>query len=57
MELQIELQHGLHVLVDEHRNVEMPSQSNVKSTVAYVEVRESGIFKSPLVSQLNGTLA
>ena len=36
------------------KNVEMPSQSNVKSDVAYVEVGESRIFKSILVSQLNG---
>ena len=54
MELQSELRHALDVLIDEHENVEMPSQSNVKSIVAYVEVGESRIFKSTLVSQLNG---
>ena len=37
-ELQSELQHALDVLIDEHENVEMPSQSNVKFTVAYAEV-------------------
>jgi hypothetical protein len=36
------------------KNVEITSQSNVKSIVAYVEVGESRIFKSILVSQLNG---
>ena len=54
VELQSELRHALDVLIDEHENVEMPSQSNVKSIVAYVEVGESRIFKSTLVSQLNG---
>ena len=37
MELQSELRHDLDVLIDEHENVKMPSQSNVKSIVAYVE--------------------
>ena len=41
MELQGELHHALDILIDEYENVEMPSQSNVKSTVAYVEVGES----------------
>ena len=41
-------------MVDEHESVEFPSQSNVKSSVAYVKVGESRIFKSTLVSQLNG---
>ena len=52
MELQSELQHALDVLIDEHENVEMLSQSNVKSIVAYVEVEESRIFKSTQVFQL-----
>ena len=38
------------VLIDEQENVKMPSQSNVKSIVAYVEVGESRIFKNTLVS-------
>jgi hypothetical protein len=56
MELQTELQHALNVLIDEHENVEILSQSNVKFIMAYVEVRESRIFKSTLVLlfQLNG---
>jgi len=33
---------------------EIPSLSNAKSAVAYVMVGESRIFKSTLVSQLNG---
>ena len=37
-ELQSELQHALDVLIDKHENVEMPSQSDVKTVVAYVEV-------------------
>ena len=56
MELQSELWHVLDVLIDEPENVEMPSQSNVKSIMAYVEVEESRIFKSTHVSQLNGSL-
>jgi len=44
----------LDVPIDEHANVGMPSRANVKSIVAYVEVGESRIFKSILVSQLNG---
>ena len=44
----------MDVLIDEHENVEMPSQSNVKFIVAYVEVGESRNFKSTIVSQLNG---
>ena len=43
----------MDVLIDEHENVEMPSQSNVKFIVAYVEVGESRILESTLVSQLN----
>ena len=54
VELQSELWHALDVLNDEHKNVKMPSQSNVKSIVAYVEVGEPIIFKSTLVRQLNG---
>ena len=54
MEFQRELQYALDVLVDEHENVEMPSRSNLKSIVAYVEVGESRNFKSTIVSQLNG---
>ena len=58
MELQSELRHALDVLINEHEKVEMPSQSNVKSIVAYVEVGrevgESRIFKSTFVSQMNG---
>ena len=53
-ELQIELQHASDVLINEHENVEMPSQPNVKSIMAYVEVGESKIFKSTLVNLLNG---
>ena len=49
MELQSELRHALDVLIDEHENVEMPPQSNVKSIVTYVEVGESRIPKSTLV--------
>ena len=52
--LQSELPHAFDVLMDEPKNVEMPYQSDVKSIVAYVEVSESTIFKSTLVSQLNG---
>ena len=42
------------VLIDKHEDVEMPSQSNVKSIVAYVEVGESRNLKGTFVSQLNG---
>ena len=52
--MQSELQHALNVLIDEHENVEMLSQSNATSIVAYVEVGESGIFQNKFVSQLNG---
>ena len=52
MELQSELQHALDVLIDEDAYVEMPSQSNVDSVVAYVE-RESRTTISTLPSQLN----
>ena len=41
MELQSELQHVLDVLIVEHKNVEIPCSSNVKSIVAYVEVELS----------------
>ena len=54
LELQSEPWHALDVPIDEHENVEMPSQFNVKSIVACVEVGESRIFKSIHVSQLNG---
>ena len=53
VELQSELLHALDVLIDEHKNGEIPTQSNVKSIVDYVEVGDSKIFKSTLVSQLN----
>ena len=52
VELQSELQHALDILIGENENVEMPSQSNVLSIVAYVEVGKSRIFKSTLVIQL-----
>jgi hypothetical protein len=53
MELQRELRHALNVPIDidEHVNFEMPSQSNVNSIVAYVEVGESRISKSTFASQ------
>jgi hypothetical protein len=54
VELQRELRHALNVPIDEHVNIEMPSQSNVKSIVAYVEVGESKISRSTFASQLNG---
>jgi hypothetical protein len=44
MELQSELQHALDVVSVEHENVEMPSQSNVKSIMACVEVGDSRVF-------------
>ena len=44
----------MDVLIDERENVEMHSQSSVKFIMAYVEVGEFRIFKSTLVSQLNG---
>ena len=49
MELQSELRHALNDLVDAHENVAMPSQSNVKFIVAYVEVRESRISRVHLL--------
>ena len=52
--LQNELWHALNNLFDEHKNVEMSSQFNVKSIVACVEVGESRLFKSAFVCQLNG---
>ena len=54
MKLQSELQRALDVLIYEHENVEMPSQSNVKSIMTYGEEGKSRIFKSKLVSQSNG---
>jgi hypothetical protein len=53
VELQSELRHAWDVLINNHENLEMSSKSNVKLVVAYVEVDESRIFKSTLVSQLN----
>jgi hypothetical protein len=44
-----ELRHALYVLFDAHKNVEIPSQSNVKSIMAYVEVEEYRIFKVHLL--------
>ena len=49
VELQSELWHALDVLTNEHENVEMPSQSNLKSIVAYVEAGESRMFKVNLL--------
>ncbi len=37
------------VLIDEHENVEMPSQSSVKFTGAYVEVGESRVLETHLL--------
>ena len=54
MELQSELRHALDFLIDKHENVGMLFSCNVKSVVAYLEVGESILFKSILVSQLNG---
>ena len=44
----------MDVLIDEYRSVEMPSQANVKSIVAYVKVGKFGIFNMKLVTQLSG---
>ena len=54
VELESQLRYTLDILVDEHEGAEIPSLSNAKSTVAYAMVGESRIFKSTLVSQLNG---
>ena len=54
VKLQSELRNALDVMIDEHENVERPSQSDVKSIMGYVEVGESKKFKNTLVSQLNG---
>ena len=54
--MQSELRHALNALIDEHENVEMPAQANVKSIVAYVEVGEFRNFKITLVSPLNGNM-
>ena len=45
VEWQNELRHAFDVLIDEHENVGMPSQSNVKCIVANVEVGESYFSK------------
>lgn len=59
MELQSELWHALDILINEHEDVEMSSQSNAKSIVTYVEVGKSKMFKSTFVNQLkcNATLS
>jgi hypothetical protein len=36
VELQSELHHAMDILIGEHENVEMPSQSNVISIIAYL---------------------
>lgn len=43
--LQSELQRALDVLIDEHKNVKMTSQINVKSIVVYAKAGESRIQK------------
>ena len=40
MELESELLHALEVPIDEHETFEMPSQFDVNSIVAYVNVGE-----------------
>ena len=45
----------MDVLIDEHENVDMRSQLNVKFIVAYVDVGESRNFNITLVSHLNGS--
>ena len=54
MKLQSELRHALDVLIDEHENVKLPSHSNIKSIMTFVEVAESRSFKSKLVNESNG---
>ena len=44
VKLQSELRNALDVMIDEHENVEIPSQSDIKS-MGYVEVGESKNFK------------
>lgn len=55
VQLQSKLQHALEISMDEHENVEVPSQSNIKPIMAYVEVGGSKILKSTLFNKLNGT--
>lgn len=47
--LQSELRHALEVLINKHTNIEMPSQSNVNSIMAYIEVGESRVSKVHLL--------
>ena len=49
MKMWSELWHTLDVLIGDHEDVEMQSQPNVKSMVAYVEVGESRISKVHLL--------
>ena len=44
----------LDVLVDGHESGEIHPQSNVKSIVANIKIHDSRMFRSILVSQMNG---
>jgi hypothetical protein len=46
VELQNELRHVLDVLIDEHGNVKMPSQSTIKSIVAYTKSIKAHIYET-----------
>ena len=52
MDLQSE--HALDVMIDEYQIIEIPSPSNVKSIMAYVQAGEFRFFKHMLISQVNG---
>ena len=49
MKLQSELRRALDVLIDEHENVKLPSHSNIKSIMTFVEVAESRVSKVNLL--------
>jgi hypothetical protein len=55
VKLLSKLWHALDVLIDEHENVQMPTQSSIKSIVTYVVVGEPRILKSTFVNQLKGS--
>jgi hypothetical protein len=55
VKLLSKLWHALDVLINEHENVQMPTQSSIKSIVTYVVVGEPRILKSTFVNQLKGS--
>ena len=51
-DVDLQSEHALDVMINEYQIIEIPSPSNVKSIMAYVQTEEFRFFKHMLISQV-----